>query len=233
MERLGHLGGNGQCICQRQRAPLQPVFKRPALDALYGDEIRAVGFADFVDVPDPPRRVFACGSIKSGVKLLYLTRRFSAMRHFILSLLLLSSAPLTAGDPQGFACWTAKTLKGFEQKLAPKIDPRKVATEQLASYAGHSLVVVHREGSGEAEVHESLADIFVVQSGQATLLVGGTVIGGKSAGPGEIRGSGIKGGEKRQLAEGVMVYIPAGMPHQVTLEKGRQLTYVIVKVKAE
>ena len=182
---------------------------------------------------DPLYRVFACDPIRSRAKLLFLTRRISTMRHLTLSLLLLISSPLTAGDPQGFACWTAKTLKGFEQKLAPKMDPRMVATEQLATYAGHSLVVVHREGSGEAEVHESLVDIFVVQSGQATLLVGGKVIGGKNTAPGEIRGSGIEGGEKRQLAEGDIVHIPAGMPHQVTLDKGRQLTYVIVKVETK
>ena len=155
------------------------------------------------------------------------------MRHLTLALLLLTSSPLSAEDPKGFGCWTAKTLKGFEQKLAPKIDPQMVATEQLASYGGHSLVVVHREGSGEAEIHGSLADIFVVQSGEATLLVGGTLVGGKNTGPGEIRGSGITGGEKRQLAAGDMVHVPAGMPHQVTLEKGRQLTYVIVKIKGE
>jgi mannose-6-phosphate isomerase-like protein (cupin superfamily) len=155
------------------------------------------------------------------------------MRHLSLALLLLTLSPLEAADPQGFAHWTSEALKGFEQKLAPKIDARMVATEDMASYGSHSLVVVHREGTGEAEVHELLADIFVVQSGQATLLVGGAVIGGKNTGPGEIRGSGIKGGEKRQLAAGDMVHIPAGMPHQVTLEKGRQLTYVIVKVSAK
>jgi mannose-6-phosphate isomerase-like protein (cupin superfamily) len=155
------------------------------------------------------------------------------MRHFALLLLLLTLSPLEAADPQGFGYWTGEALKGFEQKLAPKIDALMVATEEMASYGNHSLVVVHREGSGEAEVHESLADIFVVQSGEATLLVGGKLIGGKNTDPGEIRGSGIKGGEKRPLAAGDMVHIPAGMPHQVSLEKGRQLTYVIVKVSAK
>ncbi len=154
------------------------------------------------------------------------------MRYFALTLLSLIALPLRAGDPQGFACWTSATLKGFEQKLAPKIDAQMVANEQLGSYGKHSLMMIHREGSGEAEIHESVVDIFVVQSGSATLLVGGTVIGGKSTGPGEIRGSEIKGAEKRQLAAGDIVHIPAGLPHQVTVEKGRQLTYVIVKVSA-
>lgn len=155
------------------------------------------------------------------------------MKCLTLALLLLASPSLMAADPEGFAYWSGKTLAGFEQKLAPKIDSKKVATEQLASYAGHSLVVVHRQGSGEAEVHESLVDIFVVQSGQAILLVGGEVIEGKTTGPGEIRGTGIKGGERKPLVPGDMVHIPAGVPHQVTLEEGRQFTYVIVKVNSK
>jgi mannose-6-phosphate isomerase-like protein (cupin superfamily) len=155
------------------------------------------------------------------------------MRNLTLALLLLTSSPLLAADPEGFGFWTAEDLKGFEQKLVPAIDARMVATGQLASYGNHSLVVVHREGNGEAEVHESLADIFVVQSGRATLIVGGTVIGGKNTGPGEIRGAGIQGGEKRQLGPGAMAHIPAGLPHQVTLEDGGQITYVIVKVSTK
>lgn len=148
-------------------------------------------------------------------------------------LLLLTSSPLLAADPEGFGFWTTEALKGFEQKLAPGVDARNVATAQLAGYGNHSLVMVHREGNGEAEVHESLADIFVVQSGRATLIVGGTVIGGKNTGPGEIRGSGIQGGGKRQLGAGDIAHIPAGLPHQVTLEKGGQITYVIVKVSTK
>jgi mannose-6-phosphate isomerase-like protein (cupin superfamily) len=155
------------------------------------------------------------------------------MRHLTLALFFLAALPLKAGDLRGFGCWTAEILKGFEQKLAPKIDSQMVANEQLGSYGNHSLMVIHREGPGEAEIHESVADIFVVQSGHATLLVGGTMTAGRSTGPGEIRGPGIKGAEERQLAAGDLVHIPAGMPHQVTVEKGKQLTYVIVKVSAQ
>jgi mannose-6-phosphate isomerase-like protein (cupin superfamily) len=155
------------------------------------------------------------------------------MKHVALTLLFLAVLPLRAGDPQGFACWTSETLKGFEQKLAPKIDSKMVANEQLGNYGKHSLMVIHREGSGEAEIHKSVVDIFVIQSGRATLLVGGTVIGAKDTGPGEIRGTAIDGAEKRQLAAGDIVHIPAGMPHQVTVEKNQQLTYVIVKVSGD
>ncbi len=155
------------------------------------------------------------------------------MKHIALTLLFLTVLPLKAGDPQGFAYWPSETLKAFEQKLAPKINSLMVANEQLASYGKHSVMVTHREGSGEAEIHKSVVDVFVVQSGHATLLVGGTLIEGRNTGPGEIRGTAITGAEKRQLAAGDIALIPAGMPHQVTVEKGEQLTYVIVKVNAD
>ncbi len=155
------------------------------------------------------------------------------MRHLVLTLLFLSVLPLKAEDPPGFAYWTSETLKGFEQKLAPKINSLMVADEQLANYGKHSLRVTHREGSGEAEIHKSVVDIFVVQSGHATLLVGGTLIEGRDTGPGEIRGKAISGAEKRELTAGDIAHIPTGMPHQVTVEKGKQLTYVIVKVSAD
>ncbi len=155
------------------------------------------------------------------------------MKNIALTVLFLTALPLKAGDPQGFACWTSDTLKGFEQKLAPKIDSKMVANEQLGNYGKHSLMVTHREGPGEAEIHKTVVDIFVVQSGRANLLVGGTLIGGKETGPGEIRGTAISGAERRQLAAGDIVHIPAAMPHQVAVEKGQQITYVIVKVNTD
>ena len=52
--------------------------------------------------------------------------------------------------------------------------------------------MAHREGSGEAELHETQADVFVVQSGEATLVIGGTVVDPKTTVPNEIRGPSIK-----------------------------------------
>ena len=82
-------------------------------------------------------------------------------------------------------------------------------------------MVAHREGDGEAEVHETMADFFVVESGEATLVVGGQVVGGKTTAPNEIRGPKINGGERRKLAAGDIVHIPVKTPHQLLVENGQ------------
>ncbi|HXI44657.1 MAG TPA: hypothetical protein VNH83_32025, partial [Bryobacteraceae bacterium] len=95
---------------------------------------------------------------------------------------------LAAADPAGFAQWKGAELRSYEKKLAPKIDAKKIASQPLGSYGNHTLSVIHREGSGEAELHETQGDIFLVESGEATLIVGGTVVDPKTTAPHEVRG---------------------------------------------
>ena len=47
----------------------------------------------------------------------------------------------------------------------------------------------------DVEVHATEADLFYVIDGEATLITGGTVIGGRTTGPGQIRGSKVEGGD--------------------------------------
>jgi mannose-6-phosphate isomerase-like protein (cupin superfamily) len=150
----------------------------------------------------------------------------------IIVLFIAALAALPAGsDPAGFALWKGSQLRGYGKKLAPKISAQKVASERLGAWDNHLVMVVHREGDGEAELHEKLTDIFVVQSGEATLVVGGTVVNGRTTAPGEIRGPSIQGGQKKPLAPGDIAHIPARIAHQVLVENGKQFTYAIVKVE--
>ena len=142
------------------------------------------------------------------------------------------SLPLAAAEPAGFADWSGPELKGSGKKLAPKMSPQKVATEQLGKWGNHSTMMAYRESDGEAEIHEKVTDIFIVQGGEAILIVGGKVIGGKSTAPGEIRGKSIQGGVKQKLAPGDVVHIPANTPHQTLLAPGsKSINYMIVKIE--
>jgi mannose-6-phosphate isomerase-like protein (cupin superfamily) len=142
------------------------------------------------------------------------------------------SLPLAAAEPAGFAYWSGAELKAYGKKLAPKMSPQKVATEQLGKWGNHSTMMAYREGDGEVEVHEKVADIFIVQAGEGILVVGGKVIGGKSTGPGEIRGKSIEGGVKKKLGPGDVCHIPANMPHQALLAPGAKLlNYMVVKIE--
>jgi mannose-6-phosphate isomerase-like protein (cupin superfamily) len=146
--------------------------------------------------------------------------------------LVLSAVALPAGLPEGVGHWTSAELLGFEQKLAPKMSAQKVATQALAAYGNHSFLVAHREGSGEAELHETQNDVMVVESGEATLIVGGTVVNPRTSAPHEVRGPSIHGGEKIALAAGDVVHIPIKTPHQMLLQSGKQITYFVVKIDA-
>jgi mannose-6-phosphate isomerase-like protein (cupin superfamily) len=136
-----------------------------------------------------------------------------------------------AADPPGFTIWKASELKVKEKELAGKMSDKKVASETLASYGNHLTMFAHREGDGEVEVHDKMADVFVVVSGEASLIVGGTVVGGHASGPGEIRGASITGGEKKSLGAGDAVHIPAKVPHQMLVASGKKVTYFVVKVE--
>jgi len=150
-----------------------------------------------------------------------------------LALFIASAAWLAAADPAGFAQWKAAELKSYEKKLAPKVDAKKIASQPLGSYGNHTLSVIHREGSGEAELHETQGDIIIVESGEATLIVGGTVVDAKTTAPHEVRGPSIKDGVRKQIGPGDIVHIAAQTPHQLMVPAGKQVTYAIVKVSAE
>ena len=87
----------------------------------------------------------------------------------------------------------------------------------------------HRAGPGQVEVHDKETDVFYVVEGGATIITGGAMVGGKSTGPGQWRGSDIHGGETRRLAKGDVMVIPAGIPHWFK-EASPSISYYVVKV---
>jgi mannose-6-phosphate isomerase-like protein (cupin superfamily) len=137
---------------------------------------------------------------------------------------------LIAADPAGFALWTASDLKGMEKKLSEKVDNARFASKQLEKFGNHYTMLAHREGDGSAELHEKDADIFFVESGTATLLVGGEMVGAKTTAPGEVRGTSVKNGVEHKLGPGDIVHIAAKTPHQMLLDGGKGFTYFVIKV---
>ncbi len=134
-----------------------------------------------------------------------------------------------------FAHWTAKELRGYEKPLVEKTGgPNKTSSVKLADYGSSNVAISHREANGIPEIHAHMDDYFIVESGEATLMIGGEVVNPKQEkDPRETRGDAIKGGEKKRLRPGDVVHIPAKMPHQLLIEPGKKFTYFVIKVKAE
>jgi glc operon protein GlcG len=105
------------------------------------------------------------------------------------------------------------------------------AGKPLLETEGYKIHASRREAPGMVEVHTRDTDIVYVLQGAATLVTGGTVVGGAATATDEIRGTSIDGGETRRLVEGDVVVVPNGVPHWFKQVDG-PLLYYVVKVTA-
>ena len=64
-----------------------------------------------------------------------------------------------------------------------------------------------------------------------TLLLGGTMVDGKTTAPNEIRGKSLKGGVRYPMAVGDVFHIPAKIPHQMLVPKSLVIQVVKVDTK--
>lgn len=135
--------------------------------------------------------------------------------------------------PPGFEHWSTLSLKQYEQKMHEDAttDPHHFAVELLADFPNDSAMLVRRESDGPPEWHETQIDVFFVQYGSATLLIGGKLINGETVGPHEKRNGTIQGRVRQKLSAGDVVRIPARVPHQVLLEGSHEFNYFVIKVK--
>lgn len=127
--------------------------------------------------------------------------------------------------------YTKQDLKDATEKISKK--GGSFGSEELNRWGNHYTMLAHREQTGSSEVHQHEADIFVVEEGAASILTGGTLVNSKTEKAGEMRGSSIKGGERHSLTAGDIIHIPAGVPHQLLIEKGKPFTYFVIKVTGQ
>jgi len=142
-------------------------------------------------------------------------------------LLAVTCLALLAVDPAQPMFWSAGQQKGFDNDAQGKLNPeRHLGTERMLD----SAFVAYRDGNGEAEIHEKLADLLLIRSGEGVVLVGGKIVEGKPSGTDEIRGKAIEGGTKYPIAAGDVLYIPANTVHQFVVEPGKSFTAMVVKI---
>ena len=145
-------------------------------------------------------------------------------------LVLISAFLAFAAVPAGYEHWTAEQF-GVHEKELHKAMKDGLSSKTIGNWGNHLLLKTRRESSnGQAEFHEKQADVIIIQSGQATIIVGGKIINGKTTAPNEIRGTSIEGGEKQSLKAGDVVHVPVKTPHQVLLDAGQTLDYIVLKV---
>jgi len=139
---------------------------------------------------------------------------------FLLALALLATAVLltAAGGASGV------TYVGHD-----KVDAALAKGGSLVTAGDLTVSCSHREKPGEVEVHEKETDVMHIIDGDATLVTGGTVVGGKPTKPGQIRGTDVKGGQAQHVSKGDVIVVPAGTPHWFK-EVPKSVSYYVVKV---
>lgn len=121
--------------------------------------------------------------------------------------------------------WTAVTLADAQR------NPAGVGSEPMGIYEHHTTTLTTRVKTGEAEQHRDWADVFVVVSGNGSLVSGGHLVKSRVIGDGEERGDSIEGGSSVQVETGSVIHIGPGVPHQLVLAGDAPFTYFVVKVK--
>ncbi|MEI9978075.1 MAG: hypothetical protein WDN23_03610 [Edaphobacter sp.] len=149
--------------------------------------------------------------------------------------LMLMTASLMAQEKAFDYHSAAELQKATQQVMAKAVAAAGgSATEKIAESDDHAITVAARVKSGSPEVHDHLTDVITVTGGQATLVIGGTVVGKVAAagkGPGEWGGTDITGGTVQMVKKGDIISIPAGTPHWIKVAPGDEFSYINVKVK--
>ena len=146
------------------------------------------------------------------------------------SIVLVAQGPrggATAGDPTTPVFWSAKQMADLGAQTGTRVNPD---THNAGARLIASASLIYRVGDSGSEIHEKLADFISVLEGEGAILIGGKMIGGKPSGIDEIRGDSIEGGTRYPVKAGDTIYIPANMPHQFFVEKGKHWVITIVKI---
>lgn len=79
------------------------------------------------------------------------------------------------------------------------------------------------------EVHDGSDDVYYVLEGEATLMLGGTLVEPNQISQGEWRAKSSTGGTKVLIKKGDLIVVPRGTPHQRTVS-GKGFSMILIKV---
>jgi mannose-6-phosphate isomerase-like protein (cupin superfamily) len=114
--------------------------------------------------------------------------------------------------------------------VSPPTD--SAVAKQMNSNANTVIWSIKREKSGDVELHRTWNDVIIAKEGTVTVLVGAKVEGNRQIKPNEWLGGKIIGGREFTLKPGDILFIPAGLGHQMTLPGKEPFTYLVIKTEA-
>ena len=128
----------------------------------------------------------------------------------------------------------AKAIKKADVDTAGASVPKDTKQSRLLSGGWDKsyavAVVVVDNVKPKAEVHEKAVDVWRVLNGSGTIILGGKLVASVDQGNGEWVADEIANGARHELAEGDVIDIPPGVPHQFDM-LGARCELLIVKIK--
>jgi mannose-6-phosphate isomerase-like protein (cupin superfamily) len=95
------------------------------------------------------------------------------------------------------------------------------------------VVLAQRRGTGPAEYHDRTNHVFIMVEGEATMVVGGTMVEPKRTAPYQMRAPSIEGGTTYHLSKGDVITIPAKTPHWFKEISTKTVAYYAVNIASE
>lgn len=113
-------------------------------------------------------------------------------------------------------------------EAADQLRGNGLATRRLLEGDIFSVNVRHIEGAETALQHGRITEVWVVREGLAVLATGGSIVNAENgAGPGDLRGTAIEGGDERVIKAGDVIFIPAGIPHGI--KESESIVYLNIR----
>jgi mannose-6-phosphate isomerase-like protein (cupin superfamily) len=95
------------------------------------------------------------------------------------------------------------------------------------------VVLAQRREAGPVEYHDYTNHVFVMVEGEATLVVGGTMVDPKRTAPDQMRAPTLDGGTIYHLSKGDVITIPAKTPHWFKEVPTKTVAYYAVNIESE
>jgi mannose-6-phosphate isomerase-like protein (cupin superfamily) len=142
------------------------------------------------------------------------------MKHFLFTAALLCAAvPAFAQErpplPQKLFASAAEVEQAIAKARADHKGDNTNTVEVLANVGTYPVQLEYRTGATAPSVHLAQAELIYVVEGGCTMIMGGTLVGGRTNGN-NMTGTSVTGGTPHQFAKGDYILVPAGMPHWVS-----------------
>jgi mannose-6-phosphate isomerase-like protein (cupin superfamily) len=95
------------------------------------------------------------------------------------------------------------------------------------------VVLANRREAGMVEYHEHTNHVFVMVEGEATLVVGGTMVDAKRTAADQMRAPSLQGGTTYHMSKGDVITIPARTPHWFKEVPTKTVAYYAINIESE